>query len=284
MFRVSPHRAHATGLRVARVCHQLSRIGMALGAVGMVALLAAAPAGSVAVPTPADAAATSTSFSGMTSDGGRWVADLPRSWNGAVLLYSHQFGALQATDVPLAAAKQPLLALGYALVGSSYDPTGSLWALGSAARDQFQALAAFRRDLPSRPKQVIAFGVSMGGLVSAIESEQANGRIDGTLTACGVVAGAVKLNNYQLDGEYAIQKLLAGKQSIRLVHFSGPTEGLRTGKRLDAVAASAQRTAGGRARLALAMAFLNVPAWAPGQPMPMHRHNTLITRTYGRPH
>jgi hypothetical protein len=225
----------------------------------MLAVLTAAPAGAAAGPT---------SYSGTTSDGGSWVGDVPAHWNGTVLLYSHQFGPLQATDVPEAAARQPLLDLGYALVGSSYDPKGSRWALGSAVRDQFQALAAFKRDLPAAPKQVIAFGLSMGGLVSALEDQSSNNRIDGALTACGVVAGAVALNNYQLDGEYAIRQLLAGKKAIRLVHFVDPADGTRTGKKLDALTARAQRTPRGRARLALAMALLNVPTWALGQPMP----------------
>jgi len=237
----------------------MSRFVATLAVLGLIGLL---------WTMPAAAATTSTSYSGRTSDGGSWVADLPSPWNGVVLLYSHQFGALSATDVPTAAAKQPLLDLGYALVGSSYDPNGSLWALGSGVRDQFQALGALGSDLPSAPKAVIAFGASMGGLVSALEDEHAGGRIDGALTACGVVAGGIQLNNYQLDGEYTISQLLAANKAIRLVGFGTPARGLSTGRQLDAVAQRAQRTPNGRARLALAMAFLNVPRWAPGEPMP----------------
>jgi hypothetical protein len=108
----------------------------------------------------------------------------------------------------------------------------------------------------------------MGGLISALESERGAGRIDGALTTCGLVAGAIRLNNYQLDGQYAISKLLAPALPIRLVRFAGPPDGLATAKQLDAVAQQAQGTAAGRARLALAMAFMNVATWAPGQPMP----------------
>ena len=108
----------------------------------------------------------------------------------------------------------------------------------------------------------------MGGLISALEDENSNGRIDGSLTTCGIVAGGIQLNNYQLDGEYAISKLLAPTESIKLVHFTGPADGLNTGHQLDAAAQQAQATAQGRARLALAMAFLNVSTWAPGEQMP----------------
>ena len=236
-----------------------TRIAGSLAAMLLVAGLAAAPAAPATI---------STNHTGTTSDGGSWIADVPSPWNGAVLLYSHGFGPLVAADAPDPATKQALLDRGYALVGSSYDPAGSWWALGSALRDQFEALDALRALLPSKPREVIAFGTSMGGLISALESERGHGRIDGALTTCGIVAGAIDLGNYQLDGEYAMAKLLAPAVPIKLVRFANVDEGLATGKQFDAIAQQAQSTAEGRARLALAMAFLNVPTWAPGQSMP----------------
>ena len=236
-----------------------TRLVSLLASMVIVAGLAAAPAAP---------ATTSTSHSGATSDGGSWVADVPSPWNGTLLLYSHGFGPPQAADAPDPSTKQALLDRGYALVGSSYDPAGSWWALGSALRDQFEALDAVRAVLSSEPREVIAFGTSMGGLISALESERGNGRIDGALTTCGLVAGAIHLNNYQLDGEYAMARLLAPAMPIKLVRFANPDEGLASGKQFDLIAQQAQSTPQGRARLALAMAFLNVPTWAPGQPMP----------------
>jgi hypothetical protein len=233
----------------------------------LVTVATAATVISLAVAAAAPAT-TSTSYSGTTSDGGSWVADVPAPWNGTLLLYSHGFGPPQAADAPDAATKQALLDRGYALAGSSYDPAGSWWALGSALRDQFETLEAVRADLPSRPRQVIAVGTSMGGLISALESERGRRRIDGALTTCGLVGGAIALNNYQLDGAYAMAKLLAPPLPIKLVRFISPADGLQTGKQLDTVAQQAQGTPAGRARLALAMAFLNVPTWAPGQAMP----------------
>jgi len=205
----------------------------------------------------------------MLPDGGTWIADVPANWNGTLLLYSHGYGTLSPADAPDPATHDALLADGYALAGSSYDPSGSLWALGSAVRDQFQTLAAVKRSvLPHRPSQVLAFGTSMGGLISALEDQQSNGRLDGALTTCGLVAGGIQLNNYQLDGEYAIAKLLAPSQSIKLVNFSSQADGAATATALNAAAAQAQGSPGGRARLALAMALMNVGAWAPGETMP----------------
>src|SRR5262249_20595794 len=57
-------------------------------------------------------------------------------------------------------------------------------------------------------------------------------------------------------------------EAIKLVHFTDPGDGLNTGYQLDALANTAQTTPQGRARLALAMAFMNVSTWAPGEAMP----------------
>ncbi len=246
-----------------------TRILPALVAVALVCAVAAVPAAH---------ATSSTSYSGTTSDGGTWVADIPSAWNGTLLLYSHGFGPPVAADAPDPGTQQALLSMGYALAGSSYNPNGSWWALGSALRDQFETLKDVRVDLPSAPTRVIAFGTSMGGLISALEDEHAAGRINAALTTCGLVAGAINLNNYQLDGEYAMRQLLGGSDKIQLVHFANPGAGLATGQALDALAKTAQQTPAGRARLALAMAFLNVATWAPGQTMPGPRDFELQER------
>ena len=121
--------------------------------------------------------------------------------------------------------------------------------------------------LPSRPRHVLAFGTSMGGLVSALEAQQGGGTIDGALTTCGIVAGGINLNEYQIDGEYAIAQLL-GNPATQLVGFGDQNGALGTAAALTADAAKAQATAAGQARLALAMAFLNVTPWDPSATAP----------------
>lgn len=219
-----------------------------------------------ATASPASAAAGSQ-VTGTLADGATWVADLPGSWNGTLLLYSHGFGPLVAQDAPDPNTQAALLARGYALAGSSYDPNGSEWALDSAVRDQFQTLRAVESTvLPGRPRQVLAFGTSMGGLISSLEAQQGRGVIDGALTTCGIVAGAVNLNNYQLDGEYAISQLLLPGQNVPLVNLGA--NAFATATTLQTAATAAQQTAAGQARLALAMAFINVPAWDSSQASP----------------
>ena len=230
-------------------------------AVAVTAALALLPAASGAQAP----VTTSTHYTGALRDGGSWIADVPSPWNGTLLLYSHGYGQTTPADSPDPGTQQALLNEGYALAGSSYDPTGSLWQMGSAVRDQFETLATVEQTvLPSQPKRVIAVGTSMGGLISSIEAEQSYGRLDGALTTCGIVAGGEQLGNYQLDGEYALDQLLAGG-AAQLVDFSGANgaaESVNSANELEAAATAAQLTPAGQARLALAMALLNTTTWS----------------------
>ncbi len=224
----------------------------------------------VLVGLPASAAAAPTApahYTGTLPDGASWVADVPAGWHGPLVLYSHGFGTLSPADAPDPTTAQALLARGYALVGSSYDPNGSLWALGSAVGDQFASLAAVERVI-GRPTLTLALGTSMGGLISALEAQQGRGRLDGVLSTCGLVGGAIDLNNYQLDAEYALNRLLAPDQQIKLVRYADPAEGAAAAGQLSTVVTNAQATAAGRARVALGTALLNMPTWATQQAQP----------------
>ncbi len=224
----------------------------------------AAPGSTLAAP----GAAPGTEVTGTLANGTQWIAEYPKSWNGTLILYSHGFGPLTAADAPDPRTQAALLAAGYALAGSSYDPHNSQWALDTAVGDQFGTLTAVESTvLPSRPRHVLAFGTSMGGLISALEAQDGAGSIDGALTTCGIVAGGVNLNEYQIDGEYAIAQLL-GDPSTQLVGFGNPATALGTATALSADAKKAQATAAGQARLALAMAFLNVTPWDPSAATP----------------
>jgi pimeloyl-ACP methyl ester carboxylesterase len=215
----------------------------------------------------APAYAADTHYTGTLPDGATWIADVPADWHGTLILFSHGFGPLTAADAPDPATKQALLDRGYALVGSSYDPSGSMWALESAARDQFAALAAVQRTIgPARI--TIALGQSMGGLVSTQEAEHARGGLDAVVSTCGLLGGGIDLNNYQLDGEYALSRLLAPAQDIPLVGYASPAEGAAAANGLLSAAATARSTPAGKARVALGTALLNMPTWSPAQATP----------------
>ncbi|MGV9364203.1 alpha/beta hydrolase [Amycolatopsis sp. NPDC003731] len=215
--------------------------------------------------TPA-LAATTAHYTGQLPDGASWVADVPAAWNGTVILYSHGFGPLEARNAPDEPTGQALLSAGYALIGSSYSGP-SWWALASAPRDQFASLDALVRKI-GEPRRTIAWGTSMGGLVSALEAESGNRRLDGALTTCGLVAGALNLNNYQLDGEYALSRLLAPAQPVKLVRYASADEAGAAGAALTKLVTDAQGTAAGRARIALGAALMNTPPWLTGDAPP----------------
>jgi hypothetical protein len=239
--------------------------GVRAGAVAAAVVVAAAMSPAVA----AQAAGPSTAYTGMLPDGASWVADVPGTWNGTLILYSHGYGPLTAQDAPDPATRQDLLESGYALVGSSYSGP-SWWALKSAVDDQFAALRALETTI-GRPRRTIGWGTSMGGLVSALESQEARGRIDGTLTTCGLVAGALNLNDYQLDAEYAVAHLLSARP-IKLVRYRNDAEAADAVDALNQATADGQTTAAGRARVALAAALANVPTWYSG-PTPPAAHD-----------
>lgn len=216
---------------------------------------------------PAVAAATSTHYTGTLSDGASWIADKPAQWNGVLLLFSHGFGPLTAADAPSGAAATELLAEGYALAGSSYDPHGSAWALNSAERDQYATVGAFTRTVGT-PAHVVAVGESMGGLVNAEIARDGRGRIDGALNLCGLVAGGVDLEDYQLDAEYTLAWFFDRADLNQLVGLPSSSAGSTLADRLTTAVTNAQQTAAGRARIALAAAYLNQSGWAPGQNPP----------------
>ncbi|PPK71400.1 alpha/beta hydrolase [Actinokineospora auranticolor] len=223
---------------------------------------AAVTAGVVA----ADAATGSTHYTSTLPDGAAWIADVPEHPNGTTVLFSHGFGPLRPQNAPDPATHDALLDQGYALVGSSYSGPSD-WALATAVDDQFGALAAAEAHT-GKAKRVIAWGQSMGGLVSALEAERGASRIHGALTTCGLVAGGVSLNDYQLDGAYAISELLAADQHVQLVRYANPQQATTAANALVEATKKAQNTAQGRARTALAAAFYNAPTWFTGPTAP----------------
>jgi hypothetical protein len=250
---------HRTGRRIVATAAALA---LGIGATATVGAAAAAPAPTV------------THYTGSLADGGSWIADVPTAWNGTLILYSHGFGTLEPADSPDPATQTDLLGEGYALVGSSYSGP-SLWALASAKHDQFAALTAIKAKI-GRPRQTLALGTSMGGLISAQEAQDANGRIQGAVTTCALLGGAVNLNNYQLDGEYAINELLAPAQRIQLVNYANADQSAEAIKELTAAVTKAQGTARGRARIALAAALLNTPDWLDTTAPPARKNYALL--------
>lgn len=227
-------------------------------------VMAAAPAGAAVAQLPAAPMNEETVTGGTLASGAQWAAEVPADWNGAVVLYSHGFRpgpANPAWDAGFEPTADALKDRGYAVASSSYATPG--WALETAVDDQLGTLEAFAKEVGT-PRRTIAFGTSMGGLVSSLIAEVPDSGVDGVVSTCGLLGGGVNLNNYQLDGLHALAQLLLPGQEVQLTGFRSGTESAVTINKLIAAIQQAQQTPEGRARIALSAAFMNTPTWFTG--------------------
>lgn len=222
----------------------------------------------VAAPATAMAAEPVTELGGTLANGATWAAEVPADWNGKLVLYSHGFRPgpdNPAWDPGFVSTAQALTDRGFAVAASSYATAG--WALGTAVQDQLDTLAAFSAQA-GEPDRTIAFGTSMGGLVSSLIAETRDSGVDGAVSTCGLLGGGINLNNYQLDGVHALAELLLPGQDLQLTGFRSSAEAGVTITALMQAVQQAQTTPDGRARVALAAALMNTPTWFSGDTAP----------------
>src|SRR5216684_440276 len=203
-----------------------------------------------------------------TLGGANYTIAVPPNWNGTLVLYSHGYvfptrpilnPAPDAGD-PLTGAA--LLQQGYALAGSSYSQNG--WALQQAFHDQI-ALLDFFDATCGQPTRTIAWGHSLGGIITAGLVQLNPDRFAGALPMCGVLAGGVGTWNQALDSAFAFNLLLAGN-TLPIVHITNPSTAF---KQAESVLVSAQNSLQGRARTALFAALGDIPGWFnPASPEP----------------
>ncbi len=210
-----------------------------------------------------------------TIDGANFIIEMPATWNGTLVLYSHGYvtpgSPLVARDAgdPVTAAW--LLANGYAIAGSSYSQNG--WALQQAFHDQIALLGHFQ-DEHGKPARTIAWGHSLGGIITAGLIQLHPERFAGAIPMCGVVAGGVGVWNQGLDAQFVLKTLAPepAAANLQLVNITntgfGPTSNFAIS---ELVAAQEQATPQGRARLALVAAIGDTPGWfdsASAEPAP----------------
>jgi len=188
-----------------------------------------------------------------------YAIEVPSGWNGTLFLYSHGYvapgSANGAQAAPSGDARTWLLGHHFAIAGSSYSSTG--WALEDAFKDQIALLDFFGSHL-GKPRRVIAWGASLGGIVTAGLVQLHPGRFAAAMPLCGVLAGGIATWNAELDAAYAFKTLLAPGSALQLVHISDPDANRQlAGQLLNAAAATPQ----GKARLALVAAIIDLPGW-----------------------
>jgi pimeloyl-ACP methyl ester carboxylesterase len=235
-------------------------------------ILALSAAVALAVPVSAglapDAmAAGPATLTGSLPDGATYLIQVPDTWDGTLVLYSHGIvipgGPNPARDGGDPLTGQYLLGHGYALAGSSYATTG--WAVQDGLADQVATLDVFG-SLVGQPGRTIAWGHSLGGLITAGLLQRDPDRFAGALPMCGPVAGSVGTWNQALDAEFVFQQLMAPPGPLQLVRITDPVQNLQIAQQ---TLAAAQATPAGRARVALSAARADVPGWfTPGSPEP----------------
>jgi pimeloyl-ACP methyl ester carboxylesterase len=213
------------------------------------------------------AQASLTTKTGSLNDGATYLMEVPSNWNGTPFLYSHGYvtpgSPNPAIDVGDPATRAFLLANGFALAGSSYATTG--WAIHEALSDQIATLDLFDA-MFGHPVATIAWGHSLGGIITAGLIQRNPKRFSAAQPMCGVLAGGVATWNTALDAEFAFQTLLAPNAGLQVVNITNPDANLTLA---EEVLAGAQATPQGRARIALGAALSDVPGWfTPTSPEP----------------
>lgn len=213
------------------------------------------------------AQASLTTKTGSLSDGATYLMEVPSNWNGTLFLYSHGYvvpgSPNPATDVGDPATGAFLLANGFALAGSSYATTG--WAIHEALNDQIAVLDLFD-SMFGHPVATIAWGHSLGGIITAGLIQRNPKRFTAAQPMCGVLSGGVATWNTALDAEFAFKTLLAPTSKLQLVEITNPDANFALS---EEILAGAQATPQGRARIALGAALGDTPGWfTPTSPEP----------------
>ncbi len=202
-----------------------------------------------------------TTHTGTLPDGATYIIEVPANWkHGTLFLYSHGYvspgSPNPAQDAAIAdpVTHSFMLSSGFALAGSSYAHTG--WAIQEAIPDQIAVLDLFKK-LVGTPRHTIAWGHSLGGMVTAGLIQRYPKRFDAALPMCGVLSGGVATWNTALDFAFAFNTLLAGS-GLQVVNIANPAANFNLAEQ---ALFAAQSTPHGRARLALAAALGDGPGW-----------------------
>lgn len=221
---------------------------------------------SAAEPDPGDGNINGAAFKGEIN-GATFKIEFPKNWNGVLLLYSHGIVpvgyANPAQDASDSVTGDYLLAQGYALAGSSFQTTG--WALEQAFTDQVALLDYFKANFGA-PKRTIAWGSSLGGIVTGGLLQLYPDRFDGGLPLCGTMMGGLNYYDLNLDLGFTIKTLLAPGSNLPVVNIP---DGAAAAEQARQVVDAAQKTPQGQARIALAGTFRAEKDWYdPATPQP----------------
>ena len=199
-----------------------------------------------------------------TLNGAAYKIEMPTTWNGTLLLWSHGYrtavpappdNAAPDTapdDAPSPTTAAALLSQGYALAGSAYATNG--WAVLDGVKAG-EDLHQFFADKIGKPRRTYAWGASLGGLVTEIISEKNPDWVSGAAPECGAVAGTTE----NLDGALAIAYMVKTliDPSLKISGYASSDEAIAAFKQAQtSVIAAAKDVAGGGTAKVIAIATI----------------------------
>ncbi|GAA3351703.1 alpha/beta hydrolase [Amorphoplanes nipponensis] len=146
--------------------------------------------------TPFTATPESVVHTGIR-DGAAYRIEVPKAWNGQLVLYAHGYrgtGTTVYVDSP--ALRAHYIARGFAWAASSYQTNG--YDVGQGVRDSYALIGLFREVTGRAARSVYMTGASMGGHITAVAIEEYPRAFVGAMPVCGVL-GDAELFDYFLD-------------------------------------------------------------------------------------
>lgn len=150
--------------------------------------------------------------------GAGYRVEVPRNWNGMLVMYAHGYGGTGPTvNVSDAPIRAHLIAQGYAWAASSFS--SNYYDVRAGVEDTnalalaFQQIGAQNGRTLAAPTKTYIIGTSMGGHIAAaavdaeaLETANHKVRYDGAVPMCGVL-GDTELYNYFGASQIAAQQL-----------------------------------------------------------------------------
>ena len=174
-----------------------------LGAVALLLSIFVVSVPSASAAPACDGKIPVNSCAGVTSDGAPYAMQVPANFNGTVLIYSHGYrpnvdvpagipgyGGYKVTNTPETAPGQGsrdltvtnyLLSKGYALAGSGFARQG--WNADSALATNKELISTFKSQFPTT-KKVMAWGQSLGGIITQLMQEKYPDQINVAAPLC----------------------------------------------------------------------------------------------------
>ena len=186
-----------------RISTTKSRFLAVLSSASLVAaVVIATPSHAAAVGPICDKKVPVQTCQGMTSDGAPYVMMVPANFNGTVALYSHGYrynidlpaGMLPSVPAGYKVTNTPepipggnpaiasyFLGNGMAIMGSGFARQG--WNLDSAITTNVELVGAFKTAFPTT-KHVLAWGSSLGGIITQTLAEKYPTLVDAVAPMC----------------------------------------------------------------------------------------------------